>query len=265
MFDAYMNKRIEELQKALEPLMGQLQRHPIYSTVNSMDELRCFMQEHAFAVWDFMSLLKYLQKELTCVHVPWKPVGSAKIRRFINEIVLGEESDIDIEGNCSSHYEMYLAAMDQVGANRMQIDAFFKLVCSGVSVRTALKQAKIQDQTKDFVQFSMDCIDAKKPHVVAAVFAFGREDLIPDMFSRLLKELNQKHSGSFGKLKYYLDRHIEVDGDHHGPLSMQMIAELCQEDPQKWDEAKHYAKKALQHRIQLWNGVLMKLVQPISS
>ena len=259
-----MSKQIEELEKALEPLKIQLQKHPIYATVNSIEELQFFMQEHVFAVWDFMSLLKFLQKEITCVSVPWKPVGSAKIRRFINEIVLGEESDIDIEGNCSSHYEMYLEAMVEVGANRVEIDAFFHMVCSGVSVRTALKQAKIQKETREFVQFTMDAIDSKKTHVVAAIFAFGREDLIPDMFDRLLKELHRKQPDAFPKLKYYLDRHIEIDGDHHGPLAMQMIAELCGEDKQKWEEALHFAKKALQQRIQLWNGVLIKLVQPLS-
>ena len=40
--------------------------------------------------------------------MPLMPIGNPKTRRLINEIVLEEESDIDIEGNPSSHYEMYL-------------------------------------------------------------------------------------------------------------------------------------------------------------
>lgn len=258
-----MHSNLNTLIQEISSLKNKLQTHPIYKTVESIQDLRLLMQEHVFAVWDFMSLLKSLQREITCINVPWKPIGNPILRRFINEIVLGEESDMDAEGNCLSHYEMYLGAMQQCGANTKEINKFYDLVCAGVSVRTALKQVEINKETHDFVLFSMQAIESRKPHIVAAVFALGREDLIPEMFSRILTELNWQNQQQTSKLRYYLDRHIELDGNHHGPLAMKMIEELCGEDQEKWREATLFAKKALEHRIHLWNGVLLKLVQPV--
>ena len=87
------------------------------------------MEYHVYAVWDFMSLLKALQIELTCTTLPWKPVGDTKIRRLINSIVLEEESDVDADGNPSSHYEMYLDAMIECGADTKKIESFNRVNC----------------------------------------------------------------------------------------------------------------------------------------
>src|SRR5690606_15785274 len=77
---------------------------------------------HVYAVWDFMSLLKALQINLTCTTTPWIPIGNPQIRYLINEIVLAEETDIDQAGNRLSHYEMYIDAMKDLGANISHIE-----------------------------------------------------------------------------------------------------------------------------------------------
>src|SRR5882762_1910651 len=112
-----MNDQIKKLQHAIEPLRQQIINHKVYDLINNIDDLGIFMDHHIYAVWDFMSLLKALQQNLTCTGVPWFPVGSANTRYLLNEIVTGEESDIDGNGERKSHYEMYLEAMQQCGAD----------------------------------------------------------------------------------------------------------------------------------------------------
>lgn len=105
----------------------QLLNHPIYAEVGSLSRLREFMQIHVFAVWDFMSLVKRLQSELTSNSLPWMPAVKSRIARFANEVVLGEESDLGPDGKPVSHFELYLRAMDEVGADTTLVRGFMEL------------------------------------------------------------------------------------------------------------------------------------------
>ena len=115
-------KMIERLQNELLPLREELKNHPIYKSINDIDDLKKFMESHVFAVWDFMSLLKQLQNHLSCNNIPWSPSGYPKASRLINEIVWGEESDINKNGIAMSHFEMYIEAMKSINANTKEID-----------------------------------------------------------------------------------------------------------------------------------------------
>jgi len=248
--------RIQQLKANIEPLRKQLIDHKLYKQINSLYELSVFMENHVFAVWDFMSLLKALQQKLTCTTLPWMPVGNANTRYLINEIVTGEESDVDEQGNRTSHFELYLKAMEQAGCSTTAIDDLFNELNYGKNIDEALIVADIPLAARNFVQHTFDVIDTNKPHIQAAVFTFGREDLIPDMFISIVKEISQQLPGKVDTLLYYLQRHIEVDGDHHSNLAYQMTSELCGDDNNKWDEATEAVKEALQARIELWDGIL---------
>jgi hypothetical protein len=251
-----MNSHLSKINSELAPLRQQLINHPLYAQVSEIEDFQAFMEQHIFAVWDFMSLLKALQRGLTCVELPWKPVGSPTTRRFINEIVLGEESDVDVNGEVASHFELYIDAMNQIGADTKTIENFLESVKKGLSVEAALETVSINPETRAFVNFTFSILQTNSIHRIASVFTFGREDLIPDMFIQILREMQAKGQQNISKLLYYLERHIEVDGDDHGPNSLKMMEELCGDDEQKWNEALESAKTALQMRIQLWNGLL---------
>jgi hypothetical protein len=254
-----MNPHLSKINTELATLRQELIAHPLYSQVSEIEDFQSFMEQHIFAVWDFMSLLKALQRGLTCVELPWKPVGSPTTRRFINEIVLVEETDVDRNGEVASHFELYLDAMTEIGADTQTIQAFLTLIENGRSIEEALNEVDINPETRNFVNFTFSILQSNSIHRIASVFTFGREDLIPEMFIEILKEMQAKGQANISKLLYYLERHIEVDGDDHGPISLKMIEELCGDDEQKWNEVLESAKAALQMRIQLWNGVLASL------
>ena len=247
--------RIDQIRSKVEPLRAAIAGHPLYNRITGPAEVQVFMQHHVYAVWDFMSLLKSLQNALTCTRVPWVPVGTAETRYLINEIVCGEESDVDLEGRRMSHFEMYLAAMEQAGASTTEIRAMLKEINAGTEPAVALRRAGAPAAAQEFVDYTFQVIAGKKPHVMASVFTFGREDLIPQMFYGLVRDLGQRFPERFGLFQYYLQRHIEVDGDHHSGLALQMVSNLCGDDSGKWDEACQAAVKSLEHRLALWNGI----------
>jgi len=246
---------LDKLEAALEQERHGIVNHPTYLRMKSLEDVQVFMEAHVFAVWDFMSLLKYLQQALTCTRTPWVPVGNANTRFLINEIVVGEESDVDQNGNRLSHFELYLSAMKQAGAQTDTIDQFIVKLREGISVEVALSELDIHQNIKDFVSFTFEVIALDKPHVAAAVFTFGREDLIPQMFLSIIRDMKLEHPEKISTFQYYLERHIEVDGDHHGHLALEMTSSLCGDDADKWAEATHYAKKGLEMRIKLWDAV----------
>ncbi|CAG5019010.1 hypothetical protein DYBT9275_06129 [Dyadobacter sp. CECT 9275] len=248
-------KQIQILQEVNASLTNQLVNHRLYSEIKSLEDLRIFMEYHVFAVWDFMSLLKALQIKLTCVTTPWLPVGNPETRFLINEIVTGEESDVDLDGNRCSHFELYLKSMKQAGSETKSIEQFIEFIASGKSVEESLELSGIPNSVIDFVNHTFSLIEDDKQYIQAAVFTFGREDLIPGMFISFVKELHQQTPESIGIFKYYLERHIEVDGDHHSHLAYDMTTSLCGNDEVKWQEASHAVAIALKQRIILWDSI----------
>ncbi len=254
-----LHNPIQEIQRAIQTRQTQLLNHKSYGKIATINDLRLFMEHHIYAVWDFMSLLKALQRDLTCVNLPWMPKGSAEVRHFINEIVLGEESDINWEGKMQSHYEMYLDAMELVGADTSGITDFTQSIDNTSSIFEAIKRLS-DESVQKFLHFTFSLIAEGKSHKIASAFTFGREDLIPGMFTGIVRNIKmEKGNKGLEAFEYYLDRHIELDGDEHGPLALKLIESLCGDSREKWQEVESTAKEALDLRIALWDSIESKL------
>ena len=242
---------IENIASTQEKLVN----HKIYNRIESIEDLKLFMENHIYAVWDFMSLLKGLQINLTSTNNPWTPVDNTEAARFINEIVLEEETDEIKGGIAISHFELYLESMKEIGADTSQINNFISEIRESSDYRETINGFNIHADIKSFLNFTFDIIESGEAHKIASAFTFGRENVIPDMFIGLVKGLNEKNSDIANKFVYYLERHIELDGDDHGPIALKMIENLCGDDEKKWDEVTKIAKESIQMRIKLWDHI----------
>ena len=253
---------IPTINQNIQEYKNQLLTHSLYEKVKTIDDLHCFLENHIYAVWDFMSLLKALQNKLTCTTTPWLPVGNPEVRYLINEIVVAEETDLALDGSRQSHFEMYLDAMQQCGANTQDITAFLENVKATQNIFVSIKQSNLHPNVKAFLDFTFRVIEEGKAHNIAAAFTFGREDLIPSMFTEILKNFQINFPETdLSKLIYYFERHIELDADEHGPMAMQMISELCGTNETKWKEVEEVSKQALEKRIGLWDAIKEQITQ----
>jgi len=244
----------------LDALKDALRAHPLYSSVRSIEDLRFFMEHHVVCVWDFMSLLKSLQRALTGVSVPWLPAGDPEAARLVNEIVLAEESDTFQDRGrqrTASHFEWYIEAMEEVGCDMRPIGAFLYSLRFGETVDAAFDRSGLPRESVAFSRKTFEVL-SRPLHVQAAVFLHGREDVIPQMFLPFVRSLEQ--SGLACRLLHqYLERHVAIDGEQHGPQSEQVFVRLCGGDPARLQEGERAAAEALLARKSLWDAIVQGL------
>jgi len=237
---------------------GILVGHRLYGLIDSAARLRRFMEFHVFAVWDFQSLLKALQQRLTCTSTPWLPTADREARRLVNEIVLDEESDEDPRGGYVSHFELYLDAMREAGADGRAVRALLEQLREGMPLADALVAARVPPAAAAFVRRSFAVIDSGSVAAIAATFTYGREDVIPDMFRGLVRRLAHADP-AWDLFRAYLDRHIEHDDAHHGPACRRIVSRLCGDDAARWSEARSAAREGLRARIAFWDAIAGEL------
>lgn len=244
-------------QQIIESFRDRLDNHPIYGAVTTIEQLRTFMEHHVYSVWDFMSLIKYLQSTVAPAEWPWVPVGDGNVRRFINELVLEEESDeavasADGEQQFASHFELYCGAMEEIGADSGPVRAFVERVKRD-GIEQALAHPSVPAPSRRFSETTFAFIGSGRPHRVAAALALGREHIIPGMFRAFLANIGVTEADA-PTFHYYLNRHIHLDEDFHAPLSLRLLNELCATDADR-DDAVTTAHEAVEARLVFWDGV----------
>lgn len=239
---------------------ARLDQHPIYSALRTLPDLRVFMAHHVYSVWDFMSLIKYLQQAVAPAQWPWVPGRDPEVQRFINELVLEEESDEALPADGvthTSHFRLYLSAMREIGADTGAVENFIAQVASG-GLAAVLRGEGVPAPARRHLGTTFGFIVDDRPHCVAAALALGREHVIPGMFRAFLQGLGVAQS-SAPSFHYYLRRHIHLDEDFHAPLSLRLLSALCGNDARKQQEAEAVAHRAVTARLEFWDGVLAAL------
>ncbi|HET6345903.1 MAG TPA: DUF3050 domain-containing protein [Myxococcota bacterium] len=244
----------------------RLIEHPLVAALDQPAAWRIFMQHHVFAVWDFMTLLKRLQRELTCVELPWRPAASSRYARFVNSLVLAEESDDNGRGGCASHFKLYLEAMDECGADTRLIDTFMDGLLRGKAPLESLDTAGAPPTVRQFVSTTLDIATRAPLSDVCAAFFYGREDIVPPMFEGLLRRLEEGGRNT-ERLRYYMDRHMRVETQAHSPTAGRLLAHLCEGQPEVELSAQNVALRALSAREALWTGILdqVRAARPMTS
>ena len=249
--------------KRLNSLQYNLNNHPIYDSIQSLEDLKCFVEHHIYSVWDFMSLVKYLQHFIAPSNFPWYPNSNGNLRRFINEIVLEEESDSClVNGQYLSHFEIYQNAMEEIGADTSKSKLFVEVV-KNYGVDTAL-DLSIPSSAKEFIKNTFNYIKSEKIHIVASAFTFGRETIIPKMFLSILDSLGVKKDDC-PTFYYYINRHIEVDDIKHGPMALNLVNSLCEDNQSKIIDAHKTAIHAIEARIKFWDSVHQSIIKKSKS
>jgi hypothetical protein len=243
---------LPKLTGRIADLRTRLADHPMYDRLRTRRDIARFMEYHVFAVWDFMCLLKGLQRQLTCVDLPWMPVGAPQIRRMVNELVLEEESD-EIDGVATGHFELYLKAMQDVGADTTAIRRLLELLGAGVELPSALALSGAPEAAREFVQGTFDTLNTGKAHIIAAAFTWGREQATGPMFSHIVASVGE--APRMRVFTTYLQRHIQLDGDNHAQMTEDMVVSLCGSSDLLWHEAAVAAEQALRARLALWSAI----------
>ena len=152
------------------------------------------------------------------------------------------------DGQAASHFQVYLKSMKEVGADTSPI-------CSFLESRDL---QSLPETVKDFVSYNLSVASEASVEEVAGVFFWGREKIIPKMFTGILQTLD-KSEVSCEILKWYLDRHIQLDGEEHQVHAAQICEVLVGDDNSRWQKMESAALKALKMRKSLWDQALKEI------
>ena len=169
---------------------------------------------------------------------------------------MAEESDEDGRGGFISHFGLYLRAMARCGADTRP-GQFLAELRRGSSVPAAMVTAGVPGArrfvSRTFAVFEGGDLWRSPRHSRSA------GGPATGLFRRIVDALNEDAGGGLEDFRYYLRRHIGLDGDEHGPMAVRLVQSLCGDDEGRWEVAERAAVATLEARRNLWDAVCVAL------
>lgn len=232
--------------------------HPLYNSIKTESDIKMYMFNQVWCVWDFMTLVKSIQIQIIPPNILWTPPKFPELGAYIYEVLLTEETDkgYNSETN-SSHFQTFLKAMKESSVDTSSVDKFIELLENGNQFEIAIDSCGIHKEAKEFITTTYEFAKSDL-HISIAVFCLSREGVIPDMFMNLLA--NVSLSNNYKIFNWYLNRHIYLDSQSHGPLSIKLFKTIV-DTKQKQEEALQASLKALKARNKYFNYILDSINQ----
>lgn len=252
-------EKSDKITDQVAALTHALNNHQVYDLMNTLNDVREFMEQEALIAWGYMSLLKALQLQLTGTAVPWMPSANATVCRFINETVLNEESDFNLEHRPQSSFEMFLESMLELEADVFAITGFMHEAHNLESLFLTLKHEKLSQPVRDFLEHTFNLIEENKPHAIASALAYGRAGFAPDRLKAVVEQADEQSRKNFPRLLHFLQRRLEKDTAMHQHQAREMVDTLCGGNELKWQEAERAAVQSLERRKTQLDGLATQL------
>ena len=154
-----------------------------------------------------------------------------------------------------SHFELYLSSMKNINAKTDHIESIVDDVSKNKP--KSFDKYNLEPECYSFLEGNNRLLNTNQLHIISALFTYGRETTLPGMFEKLLLRIGE--SSKYDQLKLYLKRHIDVDSNRHGPLSLILFNKSCESDDSKYNQAVDAAIKSIEIRYNLWTGIHKKI------
>ncbi|CAG9319831.1 unnamed protein product [Blepharisma stoltei] len=254
----------------LKPLRTDLVSAYSSIKLESLPATRVYMKNFIYQAWAVISTLKALRSKLSPSTVPWYPPEDENSVRYINEILLDEETDVAGQPQqYSSHYNLFIKAMREANGFSEPMETLVTDLRQGMAWDKAFIKNKdqykhiISPSTFKYVENEIGIAMNGDLHQIAGFFFLGREETVPDLFSGFVKSLNEKEVNA-PLFKSYIQRHIDLDGDLHAPLGEKITQRVCKEDPKMWKEVYEAGKLGITDDLNFAKGVTKMIGKPLT-
>ena len=235
-----------------------LESHKLYERIYNEQALRLFVEHHVICVWAYNFLLRQIHQEVVALVHPLNSQAQKEAIRLVSKIILEEEVEEQHDGSLLSHLEIYLEAMQDLGADISPVVCFFDMQEAGYTWQEALKHANFSAPVALYAR-KISRLAQQPIHERAAALFYEGEPYIPDSFLEQLGQMGTK--AKVNRLLDYFERHIEGLKRPGFSASGRLVEIFCGDNELLNEDAEKAAEQAMKNRIELWDHLLELVMQ----